>query len=251
MLHSLIIMTGSGLTVFEKTWVEMKQSEKGSSLYGALITGVQEFARQATGLVVSYIEFGSIALSVEVDSRSKLLCTLFYDIDDGAQLGKIIAGSILRSFLATFSGQDWSRVANVSVFSTFGGKLYDAITSSVLTILQQLQGIRGINNSLVVFDDPGVPAVTPIQEEDQLGIVANLGPLLTVSTDLMAERHDRPKYISVEMGGKMVNIIKVTNACLVLLCRKNVNPSVYGPAIDKATLLLERVFALSKNFAKG
>ena len=85
MLHSLIIMTGAGLTIFEKTWIDkfddkVKNSitlyqtisfktlsflrfrlkvEQGKSLYGSLITGMQEFSRQSTGLIVSYIEFGN------------------------------------------------------------------------------------------------------------------------------------------------------------------------------------------------
>lgn len=48
-----------------------------------------------------------------------------------------------------------------------------------------MQGVRGILSSLVVFDD-GTPAVAAVQEDNQLGIVANLHPLLTVSTDISA-----------------------------------------------------------------
>jgi hypothetical protein len=208
-----------------------------------------------------------------------------------------MANSILRGFLDHFSEYNWQKgIANIGIFATFGGKVYDAITSSVLTILQQrtfdndvpltffkVQGVRGINNSLVVFDDPGVPPVTPVQEDDQLGIVANLGPLLTVSTDLsmyilggtgdsvailslptivgsynmatespvnlyyiytnlslVNERNERPKMIEMELSAKRVTIIRVTEASLVVITRRAINPAVFGPVVKRATELLEK-----------
>ena len=44
-----------------------------------------------------------------------------------------------------------------------------------------------MNVALVVFDDG--TAVVPAQEEDQLGVVANLQPIITLSTDISKETH--------------------------------------------------------------
>jgi len=88
------------------------------------------------------------------------------------------------------------------MFAAFSSKIFDAISSSVRGILQQLsklviffktnrligvkvQTSRGVTNAIVVHDnndDGGV--VMPTQEEDQLGIVANLLPLITLSNDI-------------------------------------------------------------------
>lgn len=46
-----------------------------------------------------------------------------------------------------------------------------------------VQTVRGVSSSLLCFDD-GSPAITPVQDDDQLGIVANLQPLVTASSDV-------------------------------------------------------------------
>jgi hypothetical protein len=54
------------------------------------------------------------------------------------------------------------------------------------------------------------------------------------------ERNERVKMITLELGVKVVSILRVTDANLVCICRKNVHPSVYGPAIEKAAVMLEK-----------
>lgn len=62
---------------------------------------MQEFSRQSTGMVVTYVEFGQskdtninqslwkiiqifllVAVSIVDDARTKLICTLFHDLTD-------------------------------------------------------------------------------------------------------------------------------------------------------------------------
>lgn len=95
----------------------------------------------------------------------------------------MIAAQILRSFIESFPDISFQGTLNVTTFSSFVGKLFDAIQNSVRAIVQQLQTQRGINSALVVYDS-GQSIMTVAQEEDQLGIVANLTPIITLSTDI-------------------------------------------------------------------
>jgi len=245
-------MTGAGVVIFEKVWVESEiiQTEK-TRLFGALIATMQDFSKQSTGgLVVSYLEFPEVAISIVDDTRTKVICALFHEREDGADFGQLIAAQILRSFLDTFSDVSFSGTLNVATFSSFNSKVFDAINSSVKSVVQQLQSQRGINGALVVFDDG--TAVMPAQEEDQLGIVANLQPILTLSTDIMQARSkETPQVIQLEMSRQVIYVLRSATgeASLVAICRKSVNPSVYMPAIEKAAATLDKVFALARSLS--
>lgn len=79
----------------------------------------------------------TVAVSVVEDSRTKLICALFHDLVDGPHFGKIVATSILRSFAETFAEVSFSSTINVSMFSGFAGKMFDAISSSNRGVLLQ------------------------------------------------------------------------------------------------------------------
>jgi len=242
MLLNLIIMTGAGLVIFEKEWVESKLEK--SSLFGSLIRSMLEFSKQSTMMIPVYLEFGTVSISIVEDPKTKLICTLIHEISDGEHFGQIIASQILRSFLDTFNDVSFSSgTVNVSMFSVFSSKILDAISQSIIVILQDVQRNKGVQSALLIYDDG--TAKTPMQEEDQFGFVANLQPIITISTDIMLAKKDRPKFLSLEMQSRVVIIHKVRDASLVCVCRKSKSPSVYMPAIEHARCLLENVMALS------
>jgi len=247
MLQGIIIMTGSGLAIFEKVWVEGKQPMKGR-LFGSLITTMMEFSRQSTGMITSYIEFDKTAVSIVDDTKTKLVCTLFHDITDGCDFGKVIGVSILRTFLEVFADFVFTGSVNTSAFTSFNSKIYEAITNSTKNILQQLQAKRGLTSCILVYDDGS--SEMPVQEDDQLAIVANLQPLLTVSNDIMLLRKERSKEIIMEMSKHTIVISKLSEGSLVCVCRKNVSPKVYALHIQKAISMLENVFSLSQALSK-
>jgi len=243
-------MTAAGVVIFEKVWFtdsESIQTEKKGRLFGSLITTMQEFSRQSTGgMIVTYLEFQQVAVSIVDDSKTKLLCTLFHDTEDGSDFGQMIAAQILRSFIESFPDISFQGTLNVATFSSFVGKLFDAIQNSVRAIVQQLQSQRGINSALVVYDN-GQSVMTVAQEEDQLGIVANLTPIITLSTDILqAKTKERPELITLEMSKQIVIICRVGDASLVSICRKSTNPTHYQPAIERAAVMLEKVFSLER-----
>lgn len=103
----------------------------------------------------------------------------------------------LRNFIESFSETGFSGVQNKSIFNAFNAKIFDAIQQAVKTIAHQriffstfndinsyvhkVQGNRGITSVVVVYDDG--TAIGTQQDQDQLGIVANLTPLITTATD--------------------------------------------------------------------
>jgi len=241
-------MTGAGLVIFEKIWVEAetKQAHKGS-LFGSLLTAMLELSRQGTGMVVSYIEFGKVAVSIVDDYKTKLICVLFHDLEDGSDFGKTISSQILSSFLEAFADHAFSGTVNTTLFSGFTSKIFDAIQNSVQAIVMQLQYVRGISHALVMFDDGY--AVMPNQEEDQLGIVANLQPMITFSTDILMSKKERPKLLTLEMSRQLVFVHRIGEACLVVVCKKNLKSPNYRPAILHAVNMLSKVFALSRSLS--
>jgi predicted regulator of Ras-like GTPase activity (Roadblock/LC7/MglB family) len=248
MIKNVLIMNGAGVVIFDKVWVpsETIPSEK-IRLFGALIATMQDFSRQSTGgLVVSYLEFSEVAISIVEDSRTKLTCTLFHENTDGSYFGQLICSQILRSFVDTFPDINFTGTLNVASFSSFSTKVYDAIHNSIRSVVQQLQTQRGVNVALVVFDDG--TAVVPAQEEEQLGVIANLQPILTLSADIMQTKSkEMPVEILLEMSRQVVYVHRIgESSSLVSICRKSVNPSVYKPFIEKAVSTLGKVFVLSR-----
>jgi len=86
----------------------------------------------------------------------------------------------------------------------------------------------------------------PTQEDDQLGVVANLQPLITLSTDLMASKKERPKLLTLETSRQIVYIHRVGEASLMAICRKSIKSPAYKPAINHAVMMLNKVFVLSR-----
>jgi len=251
MLRNVIIMTSAGVVIFEKVWsTEGLPHDKGR-MFGSLITTMQEFSRQSTGMVVSYLEFGEVAVSIVDDTKSKLICTLFHESSDGSDFGHLIASQILRSFVENFPEQSFTGTLNVASFGGFVSKLFDAIQNSVRSIVQNLQSNRGVQSALVVFDD-GLAVLPPqAQEEDQLGLVANLQPLITLSADIMMAKKDRTESIQLELSERYVVFIhRVTEgASLVSICRKSIKASTFMPAVTKAVHMLDQVLALSRSLS--
>eukprot|EP01117_Protostelium_nocturnum_P008787 TRINITY_DN3151_c0_g1_i1.p1 TRINITY_DN3151_c0_g1~~TRINITY_DN3151_c0_g1_i1.p1 ORF type:complete len:260 (-),score=67.63 TRINITY_DN3151_c0_g1_i1:48-827(-) len=254
MIRNLIIMAASGVVIFEKIWVDAdsKQSEKGR-LFGSLITTMSEFSRQSTGgMMVSYLEFNEVAISIVENPKSKLICTLFHDVDDGADFGQTIAYCILKSFVESYHGElsNFGANLNTGAFTAFGTKLLDAIRNSVKAVTEQLQEHKGISNALVVFDDGSAVSATN-SDEDNFGLVANLIPILSLSNDLMQSSRDTVNSINMEMSRQSVLIERIPGmgAALVCVCKNRVTSNSYQPAIKRSLNMLQRIFQTSQSLS--
>jgi len=83
--RSLLMLTGSGMVLFEKEWVKPAATEEGQASdynrWGALLRTLAEFSLQATGYPVSFMEFPTLAITITADPKTKLLCAIFHDTD--------------------------------------------------------------------------------------------------------------------------------------------------------------------------
>lgn len=127
-----------------------------------------------------------------------------------------------------------------------------------------VQYVRGITHAMVMFEEgtPVMPstfsdhssyAQSQTSSGDQLGIIANLQPLITISNDLsilfyfflahqlVVLRKERPRLITMEMGGnKVVYLHRIGEAYLVCVCKKNVKSPTYEAAINHSVVMLSK-----------
>jgi predicted regulator of Ras-like GTPase activity (Roadblock/LC7/MglB family) len=149
---------------------------------------------------------------------------------------------IKKAFLDAYPGPFSGPGLNVSKFSNFSGKLYEAISGATSAILQDLQSVRGITNALVVCSDG--TQVTAGSEEDQLAIVANLQPVTTIAHDIMAAKKDRAKLITIAMSRQNVFVLVLGDQALVTICRKKAGSELMAE-IKKSGRLISQVYALA------
>ncbi|EGG20102.1 saccharopine dehydrogenase [Cavenderia fasciculata] len=238
MLKSVIIITGNGTLLFEKIWVSSSAMAGKGNMFSSLLTTVQEFSKQSTGMFVSYVEFGHTSITIVYDEKSLVRCCLFHDEEDGPEFGKLIANSLLRGFLELYSDTDFTHpLHNTSKFSSFSNKIYDSIANSPKSVLYNLRTNRGIQNAIVVYAD-GTFVTTG--SEDQLGMIANLQAMLSFSNDILLSKGDRTKEIILDMITQRVFISRVGPANLVCICKKNKDPSIYQSTIYDAVTLLDK-----------
>eukprot|EP01113_Clastostelium_recurvatum_P041554 TRINITY_DN6620_c0_g1_i2.p1 TRINITY_DN6620_c0_g1~~TRINITY_DN6620_c0_g1_i2.p1 ORF type:complete len:139 (-),score=18.97 TRINITY_DN6620_c0_g1_i2:94-510(-) len=128
-------------------------------------------------------------------------------------------------------------------------QVLDQIQQSVRTILGNLHKQRGIINTFLIYDDGR--ATTTDAGDDEVGVAANLTPLLAFSSEAMLLKGDRPRIITLDMAKQLVEIHRLGSASLVCICRKNKDPAVYRAAINTAVYMLDRVFLLLNDLQGG
>lgn len=249
MLRSVLITSSSGMVLFQKEWVKLvAKGQDMSRLIGGLVTTIQEFSRQNAGMPVAYIEFEMLAVSMYIDGRTGLICTLFHDKQDGAPFGRLVAKQIVVSFVEEFklrSSEDVSKVFNVSKFNVFQTRIADVIASSVKPLMQQLQRLRGVKAALVVHADDSVHYAG--QLEDDLGMVANMQALMTLSNALMQGSGDLTSLVSMEMTEHFVCIYKIGESTLVTIVRNNIAREEYNASVQETIQLVSQVLEVVSN----
>jgi len=248
MLHTVLIVTTSGSLLYEKVWVSQPRTDGKSHMFTSLLTTIQEFSKQSTGMFVSYVGLENVAITLATDDKSGLRCILFHDSGDGPDFGKLMAADFLKHFTTIFSNVKFSENREPARYQSYNTKIGDAITQSVQSILNKLKASPGIQNALLVYDD-GRTLATGL--DDQLGVVANLLALLTFCNDLLLAREDATAVVSVEMARQIVIVHRVGPASLLTICRRNKDPSVYNLAIRTSVDLLDRVFELIQSLQVG
>jgi len=251
MLRLVIIITGTGTLLFEKVWVRSTHTDNKIHLFASLLTTMQEFSKQTTGLLVTYMEFGTVSISMVSDDKTNLRCIVYHDKDEGLDFGRLIASQILRGFIELYKDTDFTHTPiAASQFNSYANKVAEVISQSVRSILQQLKDSRtGINNALLMYDDGTAHCTNGL--DDHLGIVANLQAMITFASDIMLSKEDHTRIITLDMMRQKVLVHRVGRAFLVCVCSKNKDPLVYKDKIVDAVNLLEKVFKLRSDLGNA
>lgn len=125
----------------------------------------------------------------------------------GKELGGLLAGEILRSFISEFSDQDFSRVIEMEIFQSFHQNLPDAIHGVIQRILKNckrhskilriifflftssffsysVKATRGIKGALFKAGENSENIICNLDNMDEIGVVANLLGVTAASSDL-------------------------------------------------------------------
>ncbi len=70
-------------------------------LIGNVITTMIQFSELTAGMRMCYMELQEVGMTV-VGGRSRPYCVVFHDLEDGADLGKLLANQILGAFCDSF-----------------------------------------------------------------------------------------------------------------------------------------------------
>eukprot|EP00727_Mastigamoeba_balamuthi_P001585 m51a1_g11423 hypothetical protein (258) ;mRNA; f:9728-11095 len=247
MLHNLLILTGTGSLLFEKVWFSLPALESKKNIISALLTTLQVYSRNATGMPLSYLSFGNISVSFVSDPRTELRCCLFHDEEDGDALGRTVAQHILSCFCEQFGeSAPWTQPggASTSLFAPFANRLPEAIALSTRDVLMGLRQVRGVSNAMLVYDDGRTVTTTPVEE--LLGLVANLKAMLTFSSEIMASRDERMDAVELELLENRVVVHRLRQSVsFIIVCSREEPSTTYTPYIAKAVNLLNQVLKLA------
>ena len=118
---------------------------------------------------------------------SFLICALFHDVDDGPELGRLIASELLAAFQDQF-GPSLARIGggtphiNLNEFDAFHARVPGILRGLVGPALARLAACRGIDAALLLTDESRI-AFCSADGVDSLGLCANLVALAALAED--------------------------------------------------------------------
>jgi hypothetical protein len=266
MLHTVIFISGSGIVLFVKEFIDsslkVKRQLTNNSTkrcsethlfcflssfqpgqLGGILTAMLKFSIQRTGLPVSYIELESTG--VAICGSDRLTCVVFHDSSDGAEFGRLMAQELLFSFTNSYSSelQD-SKVNSPDLFSEFNGKIASIIRNSTRPVIDALADQKGISLVLLTTSDHIVHSTS---EVDNLAVLANHQALLNVATDLMAAQNDVPLSLTLKARKTTLFVQRIERATLVVVYKNSVDIAALQKEIDKTAHLLRKVLVMASN----
>jgi len=239
MLRNLLVVSTSGIVLFEKSFVKAKQPGQ----LGGVISAMLEFSQLRTGLPVSYIELSNVGCAISTNSGAKIICALFHDVKDGAEFGRLICGEILSTFIQNYSSKfPLEGKLNIQEqFSDFNSKIAEIIRNSVKPVLDRLRVKRGIVNCLLTSGDS---LHYSTDEVDKLGVLANHQALVGYAHEIMAVQSDLPLQITLTSKDTSLVLHRIERASLVVVYHKGVD---CRPDIEHTAQLLKKVLVMASN----
>jgi len=241
MLRNLIIISSSGIVLFSKEFIRAVAKPR---MIGGLITAMLDFSEQRTGLPVSFIDLSTVGVAVCSNPACKVICALFYDIEDGHEFGKLIASEILHSFVSTYANDGKIDPNEQDEFAAFNYKISETIRNAVKPVLDNLHQQRGITLALLTSGDAITHSTLDV---DKIGVLANIQALLNVSGEIMNAKNDSLSRIVLKGDRTSVMLIRIERTSLVVVCKNSVKQEIIDTEINKAVSLLHKVIVVASN----
>ena len=178
MLHAVIIITASGLILFQKEFALLPSSSaslssspsslplssssslslshsgvsspsyislssKSGQLAG-IITAVMSFSLTRLGGQVSYIQCDHVGVALHVHPQSRVTCAVFHQVQDGEDFGRLMARELLQAFAATYRSLLSTPVPRSDMFSAFTSKISGIIAAAIRPVLDALAVHPGV-----------------------------------------------------------------------------------------------------------
>ena len=170
MLHAVIIITASGLILFQKEFALLPSSSaslssnpsslplssssslshsgasspsyislssKSGQLAG-ILTAVVNFSLSRLGGQVSYIQCDHVGVALHVHPQTKVTCAVFHQVQDGEDFGRLMARELLQAFAATYRSLLSTPVPRSDMFSAFTSKISGIIAACIRPVLDAL-----------------------------------------------------------------------------------------------------------------
>jgi len=143
-----------------------------------------------------------------------LICALFHDVDDGPELGRLIATELLSAFREQF-GASLAKVGggtphiNLNEFDPFHTRIPAVLRGLVVPVLSSLSEHKGIVMALLLTDDSHIAYCTA-DGIDGLGLGANLVALTNLAEDAMSLRSDVFHSVVIEGGHSTRIVVEAT-----------------------------------------
>ncbi|KJE90310.1 hypothetical protein CAOG_01640 [Capsaspora owczarzaki ATCC 30864] len=243
MLRHLLIISPAGTVLYDREFVKLIAQPR---LTGSLITAILKVCSDVTGLPASYVEIGAVAVSIRTDAgRTGIICALFHDVQDGKQLGQLVATELLRLFLDRFRQHVSPPPVNLGIFQSFHSKILEGIRSSVRLVVDELQ--RCVPSIELCFLASNGRISHSTVDIDGVGVMANLSALREYAEELMAARGDTCNRIVLERVANRVVIHAIGPMLLVVVMPRIVPLLEVQGQITAAVSLIARVSELSQH----
>ena len=185
----------------------------------------------------------TVACTVQVDERSKVICALFHDISDGQGFGALVASEALRAFTEQFHTELLSTV-NLKMFQGFGGQFNGIVRGCVQPVLAEVGAHKWCTLAVLIANGAVVHATERV---DEVAVVANVQPLLTATSALL---ESRAAFITLDAAKWRIFIAAIgESAQLVVVGKAKTAETKAAPAVQKAVDLLGQVYALLENIS--
>jgi len=244
MLRNILIISQSGIVIFNKNFSKATHKEK---LIGPLIAAITELAKSSAGLPLSYIEMQSVSVSIATDDKTGTMCVVFHDLEgkNTLEFGKIITKELLQKFVELYA-EELGKV-QLNVFNGFQSKIAEIIRFSIRPILTQLAyNHKGaIVNATFVSDEQTFET----GNIDHISFKANLKAVQSFCNEVISEKHDNTRYIYLEGATTRLHIynLESLNATVVVVTLKQYNMKLCLHAIEHSIDMVEKVLRLANN----